>query len=107
MVMANVRIAKLMRFLVVMGMNVFLRKRLLLRKRLALNKKKRASIRRTKSFLETYVGFAYNKGRNLSQLFSKRGAEMNETLGLALVIGFPVVLGIAIWAFGKTSVEPE
>ena len=32
---------------------------------------------------------------------------MNETLGIALVIGFPLVLVIAIWAFGKTSVEPE
>ena len=32
---------------------------------------------------------------------------MNETVGLILVIGFPLVLVIAIWAFGKTSVEPE
>ena len=32
---------------------------------------------------------------------------MNETLGLVLVIGFPLVLVIAIWAFGKVSVEPE
>ena len=32
---------------------------------------------------------------------------MNETLGVALVIGFPLVLVIAIWAFGKISVEPK
>ena len=32
---------------------------------------------------------------------------MNETLGLALVIGFPLVLWLSIWAFGKVSVEPK
>ena len=32
---------------------------------------------------------------------------MNETFGLVLVIGFPIVLAIAIWAFGKLSVEPD
>ena len=32
---------------------------------------------------------------------------MNETLGLALVIGFPLVLVIGIWAFGRASVEPK
>ncbi len=32
---------------------------------------------------------------------------MNETLGLALVIGFPLVLWLCIWAFGKVSVEPK
>lgn len=32
---------------------------------------------------------------------------MNETMGLILVIGFPIVLVIGIWAFGKLSVEPD
>ena len=32
---------------------------------------------------------------------------MNETFGLILVIGFPLTLWVAIWAFGKLSVEPE
>ena len=32
---------------------------------------------------------------------------MNETFGLILVIGFPLILVVGIWAFGKLSVEPE
>jgi len=32
---------------------------------------------------------------------------MDPTIGLFLVIGFPLVLCIAIWAFGRSSVEPE
>ena len=32
---------------------------------------------------------------------------MNETLGIALVVGFPLVLVGLIWAFGKMSVEPK
>ena len=32
---------------------------------------------------------------------------MSETLGLFLVIGFPLILCICIWLFGKFSVEAE
>ena len=32
---------------------------------------------------------------------------MSETLGLFLVIGFPLVLAICIWAFGRFSAEPK
>ena len=32
---------------------------------------------------------------------------MDATLGLILVIGFPLILVIAITAFGYVSVEPE
>ena len=32
---------------------------------------------------------------------------MDPTIGLFLVIGFPLILCIAMWAFGRTSAEPE
>ena len=32
---------------------------------------------------------------------------MSETLGLFLVIGFPLSLVICIWAFGRFSAEPK
>ena len=32
---------------------------------------------------------------------------MDPTIGLFLVIGFPLILCVAIWAFGRASVEPE
>ena len=32
---------------------------------------------------------------------------MDPTIGLFLVIGFPLILCILIWAFGRVSVEPE
>ena len=32
---------------------------------------------------------------------------MDPTIGLLLVIGFPLILCIAIWAFGRSSIEPE
>ena len=32
---------------------------------------------------------------------------MNETLGVILVVGFPVVLILLLMAFGKFSVRPE
>ena len=32
---------------------------------------------------------------------------MDPTIGLLLVIGFPMILCIAIWAFGRSSIEPE
>ncbi|CAI8300388.1 MAG: Uncharacterised protein [Alphaproteobacteria bacterium UBA4588] len=32
---------------------------------------------------------------------------MSETLGLFLVIGFPLCLVISIWAFGRFSPEPK
>jgi len=32
---------------------------------------------------------------------------MDPTIGLLLVIGFPLMLCIAIWAFGRSSIEPE
>lgn len=32
---------------------------------------------------------------------------MDPTVGLFLVIGFPTLLAIGIWAFGKFSKEPE
>jgi hypothetical protein len=32
---------------------------------------------------------------------------MDATIGLVLVIGFPICLVIALWAFGKLSVRPD
>lgn len=32
---------------------------------------------------------------------------MNETIGLILVIGFPLMLCLALWVFGKVSVRPD
>ena len=32
---------------------------------------------------------------------------MNETVGVILVVGFPVVLVLLMMAFGKFSVRPE
>jgi hypothetical protein len=32
---------------------------------------------------------------------------MDPTFGLLLVIGFPLTLCVAIWAFGRASVDPE
>ena len=32
---------------------------------------------------------------------------MNETIGVILVVGFPVVLVLLLMAFGKFSVRPE
>lgn len=32
---------------------------------------------------------------------------MNETIGLILVIGFPLVLCLTLWVFGKVSVRPD
>ena len=32
---------------------------------------------------------------------------MDPTIGLFLVIGFPLILCIAIWAFGHASIKPE
>ena len=32
---------------------------------------------------------------------------MDPTIGLFLVIGFPLFLCIAIWAFGRASIKPE
>jgi len=35
------------------------------------------------------------------------GDEMDPNYGIALVIGFVVLLCVGIWAFGKFSVDPE
>lgn len=32
---------------------------------------------------------------------------MNATVGVILVIGFPLALMVALWVFGKVSVRPE
>ncbi len=32
---------------------------------------------------------------------------MNANIGLILVIGFPLTLFVALWAFDKVSVRPE
>jgi hypothetical protein len=32
---------------------------------------------------------------------------MNATVGVLLVIGFPLALMVALWVFGKVSVRPE
>lgn len=32
---------------------------------------------------------------------------MNATVGVLLVIGFPLTLMVALWVFGKVSVRPE
>jgi hypothetical protein len=32
---------------------------------------------------------------------------MNATVGVLLVIGFPLALMVALWVFGKASVRPE
>jgi hypothetical protein len=32
---------------------------------------------------------------------------MNATVGVLLVIGFPLALMMALWVFGKVSVRPE
>lgn len=32
---------------------------------------------------------------------------MNETIGLILVIGFPLALCLTLWVFGKVSVRPD
>jgi hypothetical protein len=32
---------------------------------------------------------------------------MNATVGVLLVIGFPLALMVALWVFGKFSVRPE
>jgi hypothetical protein len=32
---------------------------------------------------------------------------MNATVGVLLVIGFPLALMVALWIFGKVSVRPE
>ncbi len=32
---------------------------------------------------------------------------MNATVGVLLVIGFPLALMLALWVFGKVSVRPE
>ena len=32
---------------------------------------------------------------------------MDVTIGLILVIGFPLALCFALWAFGKVSVRPD
>jgi len=33
--------------------------------------------------------------------------KMNANIGLMLVIGFPTLLCLALWVFGKVSVRPE
>ena len=33
--------------------------------------------------------------------------SMDATVGLILVIGFPLALCITLWAFGKASVRPD
>jgi len=32
---------------------------------------------------------------------------MDANVGVLLVIGFPLALVVALWAFGKASVRPE
>ncbi len=32
---------------------------------------------------------------------------MDVNIGLVLVIGFPLVLCLALWVFGKVSVRPD
>jgi len=32
---------------------------------------------------------------------------MDANVGVLLVIGFPLALVVALWAFGKVSVRPE
>ncbi len=32
---------------------------------------------------------------------------MDGTIGLILVIGFPLTLCAALWAFGKVSIRPD
>ena len=32
---------------------------------------------------------------------------MNATVGVLLVVGFPLALMVALWVFGKVSVRPE
>ena len=40
-------------------------------------------------------------------LFQLGALAMNPTIGLILVIGFPLVLCTLLWVFGKVSVRPE
>jgi hypothetical protein len=39
--------------------------------------------------------------------FTSGDKFMDPTIGLFLVIGFPTLLCIGIWAFGKFSKDPE
>jgi hypothetical protein len=36
-----------------------------------------------------------------------RGDKMDPTVGTVLVVGFPIILCLAIYAFGKFSVKPD
>ena len=40
-------------------------------------------------------------------LYHHWGKDMDPTVGLILLIGFPLALVVAIWAFGSFSKEPE
>ena len=44
---------------------------------------------------------------NKSKYLTVRELSMDATVGLILVIGFPLALCAILWVFGKVSVRPD